>query len=104
MEETKEKAIEYYITQEGKIPFNQWYESLKDKRATEEVARRLNRAIKGNFGDHKILAEDLYEMRITYGPAYRIYHLLQRRPPLQGSEASKWGMNLPDYESSQILK
>jgi putative addiction module killer protein len=74
MEETKEKAIEYYITQEGKIPFNQWYESLKDKRAREEVARRLNRAIQGNFGDHKILAEDLYEMRITYGPAYRIYY------------------------------
>ncbi len=33
-----------------------------------------------------------------------IYHLGQRRPPLQGSEASKWGMNLPDYFRSQILK
>lgn len=74
MVETTEKEIEFYITPEGKIPFNEWYESLKDKRGREEVKRRLNRAIQGNFGDHKILVEGLYEMRITYGRAYRIYY------------------------------
>lgn len=74
MAETTQKEIEFYITSEGKIPFNEWFESLKDKRGREEVARRLNRALQGNFGDHKILSEGLYEMRFTYGPAYRIYY------------------------------
>lgn len=79
MEESKEKTIEYYITSEGKIPFNEWYESLKDKRARQEVARRLNRAIEGNYGDHKTIVENLYEMKITYGPAYRIYYTEKER-------------------------
>lgn len=74
MTEATQKEIEFYITPEGKIPFNDWFESLKDKRGREEVARRLNRALQGNFGDHKVLSEGLYEMRITYGPAYRIYY------------------------------
>lgn len=74
MIEATQKEIEFYITPEGKIPFNDWFESLKDKRGREEVARRLNRALQGNFGDHKVLSEGLYEMRITYGPAYRIYY------------------------------
>jgi putative addiction module killer protein len=71
---TTEKELEFYITSDGKIPFNEWYESLKDKRGREEIARRLNRILKGNPGDHKILTEGLYEMKITYGPAYRIYY------------------------------
>ncbi|MFY9225512.1 MAG: type II toxin-antitoxin system RelE/ParE family toxin [Blastocatellia bacterium] len=68
------KEIEFYITSDGKIPFNEWYESLKDKRAKLEVSRRLDRAAASNFGDHKGLVEHLYEMRITYGPGYRIYY------------------------------
>lgn len=74
MAESFLKEIEFYIAPDGKIPFNEWFESLKDKRAKQEVSRRLDRAAAGNYGDHKVLVEDLYEMRITYGPAYRIYY------------------------------
>ena len=68
------REIELYITLEGKIPFSDWLESLKDKRIKAEVNRRLERAMAGNFGDHKSVGEDVCEMRITYGPGYRIYY------------------------------
>jgi putative addiction module killer protein len=71
---TTTKELEFYMTPEGKIPFKEWYESLKDKRAKLEVSRRLDRAVAGNSGDHKTLAEGLMEMRITYSPGYRIYY------------------------------
>ena len=68
------KEIELYITPEGKIPFSDWLDSLKSKRIKAEVNRRLERATAGNFGDHKSVGEDVYEIRITYGPGYRIYY------------------------------
>lgn len=74
MAEATQKELQYYVTPDGKIPFNEWFESLKDKRARQEVSRRLGRALLGNFGDHRSLGADLYELKISYGPAYRIYY------------------------------
>ena len=74
MGKTEPREIELYITAEGKIPFSDWLDSLKDKRAKAEVSRRLERVTVGNFGDHKSVGDDVYEMRITYGPGYRIYY------------------------------
>jgi putative addiction module killer protein len=71
---TTTKEIDFYITPDGKNPFKEWYESLKDKRAKLEVGRRLDRAAAGNSGDHKTLVEGLMEMKITYSPGYRIYY------------------------------
>ena len=67
------REFELYVTPEGKIPFSDWLETLKDKRAKAEVKRRLDRVIEGNLGDHKFIGEKLFELRITYGPGYRIY-------------------------------
>lgn len=74
MPTTQPREIELYITPNGKIPFSDWLDSLKDKRIKAEVSRRLERATAGNLGDHKSVGDDVYEMRITYGPGYRIYY------------------------------
>src|SRR5438477_357888 len=76
MSKSPKKEIELYITPEGKIPFNDWFESLKDKRAKDEVRRRLERVQDGNFGDHHSIVggNGIAELRIKYGPAYRIYY------------------------------
>jgi putative addiction module killer protein len=76
MSKAPQREIELYVTTDGKIPFAEWLSNLKDKRAKDEVKRRLDRVIDGNFGDHHALpgTDGVSELRITYGPAYRIYY------------------------------
>lgn len=53
--------------------FARWFGSLRDIRAVAKIADRLMRASNGNFGDHKSLKGGVFEMRIDYGPGYRVY-------------------------------
>ncbi len=54
--------------------FLTWLSALKDLRAKASILTRIDRAKKGNFGDHKRLNECLYEMRMTMGAGYRVYY------------------------------
>lgn len=74
MKEAKPREIELYVTVDGKIPFSEWMALVKDARLKIEVRNRLNRVLLGNFGDHKSVGEDVYELRIRYGAGYRIYY------------------------------
>ena len=47
---------------------------LADARAQAKIATRINRLAAGNFGDCKSLRQGLYELRIDWGPGYRIYY------------------------------
>ena len=65
--------IEYYRTAEGFAPFKEWIEALRDVSGRAKIRVRLDRARLGNLGDHKQLTTGLWEMRIDYGPGYRVY-------------------------------
>lgn len=65
--------IEYYRTAEGVAPFREWLEALRDVTGRAKIRVRLDRARLGNLGDHKQLAPGLWELRLDYGPGYRIY-------------------------------
>ena len=67
------REIRNYITSDGHVPFKEWLDSLKDSKAQTVVINRLNRVLLGNFGDCKHLGEGVYELRIHYGPGYRVY-------------------------------
>lgn len=71
--EATPKEIRIYITLEGKAPFLEWRDSLKDARAKAKIRVRLDRVEDGNLGDCKFVGEGVYELRIDYGPGYRIY-------------------------------
>jgi putative addiction module killer protein len=53
--------------------FRRWFARLRDIRAQAQIVRRIERAQAGNLGDAKSLGEGLTEMRIHYGPGYRLY-------------------------------
>ncbi|WP_081944616.1 type II toxin-antitoxin system RelE/ParE family toxin [Sphingopyxis sp. MWB1] len=53
--------------------FARWLGSLRDIRAIAKITDRLKRASNGNFGDHKSVKGGVFEMRIDYGPGYRVY-------------------------------
>jgi putative addiction module killer protein len=59
--------------------FALWLGSLRDIRAVAKITDRLKRASNGNFGDHKSVKGGVYEMRIDYGPGYRVYFFRRGR-------------------------
>lgn len=54
--------------------FDKWLSSLRDGKAKIKIVRRIERAEQGNFGDHKSVGGGVWEMRINYGPGYRLYY------------------------------
>ena len=53
--------------------FANWIESLSDRRAVERIAQRIVRLQSGLFGDVKPVGEGVSELRVDYGPGYRVY-------------------------------
>jgi putative addiction module killer protein len=53
--------------------FEHWFLKLNDVRAKGKILARIKRAELGNLGDHKNVGGNVFEMRIDYGPGYRIY-------------------------------
>lgn len=69
-----------YVTADGRAPFDEWMEELRDVQARARIRARLVRVQLGNFGDFRPLREGVQEMRIDHGPGYRVY--LSRQGPI----------------------
>jgi putative addiction module killer protein len=53
--------------------FMAWIEGLRDRKAYARIRTRIDRLELGNFGDVKPVGEGVSELRIDYGPGYRLY-------------------------------
>ena len=53
--------------------FLSWLKALRDARAVARIAVRIDRLSLGNPGDVRPVGEGVSEMRIDYGPGYRVY-------------------------------
>jgi putative addiction module killer protein len=69
----KEIIIKKLETDDGNIPFDNWYFSIKDKKIRQIIAARIARLKTGNFGDCKPVGKGVSELRIHYGSGLRIY-------------------------------
>lgn len=61
--------------------FSEWFSGLRDKRAKARIDARIDRMAMGNFGDVEPAGEGVSELRIDYGPGYRVY-FIRRGPTL----------------------
>ena len=65
--------IRRYRTAAGGEPFTGWLADLPDRQARARTLARLERMEAGNFGDAKFLRDGVSELRIDWGPGYRVY-------------------------------
>lgn len=53
--------------------YSRWFDDLRDRQARARINARIRRLSLGNPGDMKPVGEGVSEMRIDYGPGYRVY-------------------------------
>lgn len=59
--------------------FDDWLSGLRDRRAKVRIAARLDRLAVGNPGDVKPVGGGISELRINYGPGYRVYYMTRSK-------------------------
>ncbi|MGO1076153.1 type II toxin-antitoxin system RelE/ParE family toxin [Inquilinus sp. CA228] len=55
------------------VEFSRWIDALEDRRAVARIAVRIDRLAAGHAGDAKPVGDGVSELRIDYGPGYRVY-------------------------------
>ncbi|HYA95404.1 MAG TPA: type II toxin-antitoxin system RelE/ParE family toxin [Terriglobales bacterium] len=70
--------IRRYVTRAGKDIVGDWLASL-DNQTRARIATRIDRLSLGNFGDSKPLREGVSELRIDWGPGFRVYYTMLAR-------------------------
>lgn len=64
--------LRYYLTGDGKSPFEEWFSGL-DAPAAAKVSVALARLEQANFSNAKAVGEGVLEFKINWGPGYRVY-------------------------------
>lgn len=57
--------------------YEEWFADLRDRKGKEVILARLRRVEIGNFGDCEPVGEGVSELRIHFGPGYRVYLMKQ---------------------------
>jgi putative addiction module killer protein len=71
--ETQPREEVFYTEEDETCPFEAWLDSLRDRRARARIKQRLDRIELGNLGDFKPVGIGVMELKIDYGPGYRLY-------------------------------
>ncbi len=67
------KEVVVFRSRDGRVPFEEWLNALDDQQAVARILARLARVRLGNLGDCKPVGEGVSELRVGYGPGYRVY-------------------------------
>ncbi len=71
--EPRPRRLRTYLSPEGREPFLEWLNALRDIKAQARIRVRLNRVQQGNLGDCHPLGSGVFELRLDFGPGYRLY-------------------------------
>ena len=71
--EVQPRDIRRYITPDGRNPFAEWLSSLRNLNAVVKIEQRLDRVRLGNLGNSKSVGEGVCELKVDFGPGYRVY-------------------------------
>jgi putative addiction module killer protein len=71
--EAIQRELVIFLDRAGKAPFEIWLIGLKDVQGRAVIRKRLNRVRLGNLGDAKSVGGGVMELRVDFGPGYRVY-------------------------------
>lgn len=97
-----EKEIRIYKAPQGKEPFTEWLQSIGDVKMRARIRARLDRLAFGHYGDRKSVGHNIHELRLDFGPGYRIYfgeHGRQIIILLCGGDKSSQSMDIAKAQS-----
>jgi putative addiction module killer protein len=71
--DSQERKLELFVATNGKSPFEEWMRSLRDKATKARIFSRIDRLRVSNFGDCEPVGDGVFELRIHFGPDFRVY-------------------------------
>src|SRR5262245_21687995 len=71
--EITKRPLDYYIDLRGPRPFLEWLQEIKDIGTRARIKVRLDRMKLGHFGHYRSVGEGVFELKIDWGPGYRVY-------------------------------
>lgn len=72
--EPKIKEALYYVKANGKSDCEDWLNNLRDQQGRAIIRTRIRRLGRGNPGDHRFVGKGVWELKIEFGPGYRVYY------------------------------
>lgn len=74
MRDVRPRTIDFYQISNGHEPFTEWFHSIRDTSIRRRIQVRLTSVRAGNLGDHRSVGDGVWELRLDFGPGYRIYY------------------------------
>ncbi len=71
-----EREVKVLTLDNGKCPFEEWFSSLKELSTRLRISARVARVQNGNLGDVRGVGAGIHEIRLDFGPGYRLYFAL----------------------------
>jgi putative addiction module killer protein len=75
MMDVEPRQLKMLVLGTGRCPFEDWYRSIRDTTTRVRIRTRLVRIRNGNFGDCKPVGQGVNELRLDFGPGYRVYYV-----------------------------
>ena len=66
--------IVHYVSASDVDVYQDWLDGIRDRTTRARITRRVDRIKDGNFGDHEPCRDGVYELKIDFGPGYRVYY------------------------------
>ena len=63
-----------FLQHDGIEPFTKWFQELRDRTARQRIAARLKVVSSGSLGNTETVGDGVNELKIDYGPGYRVYY------------------------------
>ncbi len=67
-------TIDHYVSAAGVDVYQEWLDGIRDRTTRVRITRRVDRVKQGNFGDHEPCRDGVYELKMDFGPGYRVYY------------------------------
>lgn len=84
-------------------PFAEWFAKLRDRRAQSVIVQRLLRVGRGLLGDTRPVGGGVSEMRIAYGPGYRLYFIQRDKEVIVLLVGGDKGSQARDIARARVL-